>query len=168
MRATGEHGDCVDVGPGEVQPEIGNGVIELGGVLGSLVGVDQVLPPGDAVALEQGAHGLRSVEGGLLVVICIDRDPGDGGGSAPGVHAIGFQHALSELDEGLIERKTGVTGGLVAESLKLLREVGAGVGRRRRSRLGVRLRQCRGSQKGGEQGGGEERCEAHARDSVES
>ena len=64
LAGAGEDGDAGDVGAGEVKPEVGDGGVGLGGVGGSLVGVDEVLPSGGVVAGDDGGHGLRRVEGG--------------------------------------------------------------------------------------------------------
>ena len=99
----------------------------LGCVLGCLVGVDEVLPAGGAVAFEEGGGGLRDVEGGLLVVVLVKADAGEGGGGAAGVHAARFENVLGHVEHVAVEDEAGMAALLVGEGGELLGEVGGGV-----------------------------------------
>src|SRR5882762_8870418 len=85
-----EHGDAVDVCTSEMQPEVGDGGARLGGVRGTLVGVDEVLPAGGAIGGDNTGERLRRVEGGLRIVVAVDCDAMDGGVGVGGVHPVGF------------------------------------------------------------------------------
>jgi hypothetical protein len=99
----GEHGNAGDVRAGEVQPEVGDGVAGLGGVGGGLVGVDEVLPAGCVIGVDDGIHRLRRVESRAGIAVVVDGDGGECSGGTVGVHTIGLEKILSYLNHAAIE-----------------------------------------------------------------
>jgi hypothetical protein len=119
----GEHGDAVDVGAGEVEPEVGDGAVGLGGVGGTLVSADEVLPACGVVGGDDGAHGLWCVKGRAGITIVVDGDAGERGGGAIGVHAVREEKVLGDLEHGAVEAEGSVAGGLVGKRGEALIDV---------------------------------------------
>ena len=117
-----EDGDVVDLGSVEVQPEVGHGGTGLSALGRGGVGVDEMLPSGGMVGGDDGAHCLGGVEGGLVVVICVDGDAVERARGAFEVTVV--DEALGLLEHGAVEGHRHVRGGLKGQLAEGLADAG--------------------------------------------
>jgi len=123
-----EDGDASDVGTSKVQPEVGDCVVRLCGVGGGLIGVDEMLPAGGVVGVDDGIHRLRGVEGRAWIAVVVDGDASEGCGGAVGVHTVGLEEILGYLEHAAVKGEGSMGGGLVGEVHESALNVGGGPG----------------------------------------
>jgi len=137
-----QDGDVVDFSSVVVQPEVGHGSAGLSALGRGGVRVDEMFPSGGMVGGDDGAHCLGGVEGGLVVVICVDGDAIERARGAFEVTVV--DEALGLLEHGAVEGHRHVRGGLKGQLAEGLADAGG------------LLRGCeRGDRKCGEEESGE-------------
>src|SRR5579859_2932994 len=95
--AAGEYSDSVDIGSGEMQPEVGGGAVDLRDAGRRFMGIDQVFPAGCAISGDDRGHGVLRVGDGMRIAIVVVGNAGESCGCAIRTQTLGLQYAAGGL-----------------------------------------------------------------------